>query len=448
MIAALLSLLLVAAPAPAVAHAGCGGHELIVPRQMAAPTDVASQSQIKDPQQQCTPYQYPRIAAIQANYPTIWQTATIPAADTAARELFARINATVNEKLPNAGLKPAAGPPGLPNYDRSDPDCWWTWQGCSTPNPSLGIPADVVRIPEPNSLGMTVDDGPNCSQNAFYDFLREQNQKVSMYYIGSNVMIWPLQAMRGHQDGHEICVHTWSHQAMTSLTNEQVFAELYYTRQIIKDLMGFTSRCWRPPQGDVDNRVRLIAAGLNLTNILWIEDSNDWRANVAGSAVTPADVDRRYQGVIDQAKGGNYSTQGTILLSHQSTNYTMSTLMKWLPQLKAAFAHVVPVASGMNWTTPYAESNFTYPSFAQIIANQSASAPGSVSASGPSASVSIGGNNAAASGSVTGTASRSGAPSGSGAGSAASSSRAAGWRSSEVGTGGVVLAAVLAWAAL
>jgi hypothetical protein len=38
----------------------------------------------------------------------------------------------------------------------------------------------VVRIPEPNSLGMTVDDGPNCSQNAFYDFLREQNQKVSM----------------------------------------------------------------------------------------------------------------------------------------------------------------------------------------------------------------------------------------------------------------------------
>lgn len=60
---------------------------------------------------------------------------------------------------------------------------------------------------------------------------------------------------------------------MTSLTNEQVFAELYYTRQIIKDLMGITSRCWRPPQGDVDNRVRVIAAGLNLTNILWTDDT-------------------------------------------------------------------------------------------------------------------------------------------------------------------------------
>ena len=32
------------------------------------------------------------------------------------------------------------------------------------------------------------------------------------FYIGSNVMDWPLQAMRGIEDGHQICVHTWSHQ--------------------------------------------------------------------------------------------------------------------------------------------------------------------------------------------------------------------------------------------
>ena len=27
-----------------------------------------------------------------------------------------------------------------------------------------------------------------------------------MFYIGSNVMDWPLEAQRGVQDGHEICV--------------------------------------------------------------------------------------------------------------------------------------------------------------------------------------------------------------------------------------------------
>lgn len=27
-----------------------------------------------------------------------------------------------------------------------------------------------------------------------------------MFYIGSNVMDWPLEAQRGLADGHEICV--------------------------------------------------------------------------------------------------------------------------------------------------------------------------------------------------------------------------------------------------
>lgn len=75
---------------------------------------------------------------------------------------------------------------------------------------------------------------------------------------------------------------------MTSLTNEEVFAELYYTRQLIKDLMGVTPKCWwvhsictrvfrltirRPPYGDVDNRVRMFAMGLNLTTIIWDRDT-------------------------------------------------------------------------------------------------------------------------------------------------------------------------------
>jgi peptidoglycan/xylan/chitin deacetylase (PgdA/CDA1 family) len=118
----------------------------------------------------------------------------------------------------------------------------------------------VVDIPEPRSLGygeyrlkdslattnrlIGFDDGPNCSHNAFYEFLREQNQKATMFYIGSNVMDWPLQAQDAITDGHEICIHTWSHNYMTALTNEQAFAELYYTRKAIKLVTGVTPMCW------------------------------------------------------------------------------------------------------------------------------------------------------------------------------------------------------------
>ena len=141
------------------------------------------------------------------------------------------------------------------------------------------------------------------------------NNSDPRFYIGSNVMDWPLQALRGIDDGHEICVHTWSHQYMTSFSNDVAFAELYYTRQAIKDILGVTPKCWRPPFGDVDNRIRVIAQALNLTTITWNQDSEDWRAGIGG--VTQADIDENYQGFIAQAGNGTWSSHGTVILNHE-----------------------------------------------------------------------------------------------------------------------------------
>lgn len=84
------------------------------------------------------------------------------------------------------------------------PRSGWTCSGCTTPK-LAGLPPDVASVPEPNTMGYGFDDGPNCSHNAFYDFLSSQNQKATFFYIGSNVMDWPLQAQRAIADGHEIC---------------------------------------------------------------------------------------------------------------------------------------------------------------------------------------------------------------------------------------------------
>jgi peptidoglycan/xylan/chitin deacetylase (PgdA/CDA1 family) len=54
-------------------------------------------------------------------------------------------------------------------------------------------------------MGYAFDDGPNCTHNAFYDYLSSQNQKATLFYIGSNVADWPHEAQRGLVDGHEIC---------------------------------------------------------------------------------------------------------------------------------------------------------------------------------------------------------------------------------------------------
>jgi len=73
---------------------------------------------------------------------------------------------------------------------------------------------------------------------------------------------------------------------MTSLTNEQAFAELYYSKKAIKDVIGVTVQCWRPPYGDVDDRIRYIAQSLGMTTVIWEDNTFDYEiATLSASKV-------------------------------------------------------------------------------------------------------------------------------------------------------------------
>jgi hypothetical protein len=115
----------------------------------------------------------------------------------------------------------------------------------------------------------------------------------------------------------------------------------------------------RPPFGDIDDRIRTIAQALNLTSILWQSDSDDWRINTGTPPVTSAQIDANYQNVINGVNNGTYNERGTIMLTHELNNFTMSEAIKWYPMLKAAFSKLVPIASAYNLTHPYAEGNIS-----------------------------------------------------------------------------------------
>jgi hypothetical protein len=48
----------------------------------------------------------------------------------------------------------------------------------------------------------------------------------------------------------------------------------------------------------------------------------------------------------------------------------MSEAVKFLPQIKAAFKYVLPIAVALNESHPYEEEDITYPNFEQYIAGQ------------------------------------------------------------------------------
>ncbi|KAF7369779.1 Carbohydrate esterase family 4 protein [Mycena venus] len=357
-------------------------------------TTEQGEAAINDPAVECAIYSYPPVASAVAGgqFPPIWQPVTsVPANDTEGRAKFLAINGSI----------PAISPKGTmagdfsnftPTYSSTDPDCWWTYHQCTTPKLS-GLSPDVASVPEPRTLGYGFDDGPNCSHNAFYDYLSARGQSATMFFIGSNVLDWPLEAQRAIADGHEVCAHTWSHRYMTSFTNEGAFGELWYSLKAIKLVTGVTPKCWRPPYGDVDDRIRYIATQLGLETVIWKYDSFDWMvcpsllpheilladtganthaSQVGTNGVTQATVQANYDALIGNVSAGTFDTVGAIMLTHELNNFTMQAAIDNYPALVKAFDHLVPIAVAQNKTQPYVETNYTMPSFAQYISNHSA----------------------------------------------------------------------------
>ncbi|KAI6030089.1 hypothetical protein EDC04DRAFT_2898620 [Pisolithus marmoratus] len=328
-------------------------------------TTEEGEAQILDPTVECTPYTYPPVAQAQNQFPPMWTVATILPGDTAAQNKYNSIQGKI-PNIPPKGTQPQSlsGDFGGFSYPSNDPDCWWTSTHCTNPK-MAGLPADINTVPEPGTLGYGFDDGPNCGHNGFYDYLQSKNQTATMFYIGSNIMSVPLEAQRALADGHEVCTLG---PTVTALTNEQAFAELYYILRsltqfqmaLIKLVIGVTPTCWRPPYGDVDDRIRAIAGALGLQNIIWQYDSSDWLGN---ASVT----DANYQALINTATSGAFNNVGTIFLTHELSNFTMSEAIKWYDNLASVFKHLVPVGVALNKTKPYVEDGYTLPTFAQYV---------------------------------------------------------------------------------
>lgn len=282
-----------------------------------------------------------------------------------------------------------------------DPDCWWSASTCKRPKLDY-LPEDIYTCPNAGDWGLNYDDGPlriwsfNETQKAwqephFYNFLVDHGkQKATLFckslghaetgmrlteclcvlfffylpllVIGSNVITFPEAAQRALSDGHTICAHTWSHKQMTTLTNEQIVAEFYWTSKAIKQVMGITPKCWRPPYGDVDDRVRAIAWLMGMRTVIWDQDSNDWNlyGTPARGSVPPEEIDGHFHTWIQNRLTNQDNEHGHITLEHENSNSTVSMAERWLPKLQEAF-NVMPIHKCINDPYPYWEKAWAYP---------------------------------------------------------------------------------------
>ncbi|CAE6454758.1 unnamed protein product [Rhizoctonia solani] len=190
--------------------------------------------------------------------------------------------AQVKAKNPNIPLisqtkdGSCASDPELAKQGSAAGNCWWTCGGCTRPT-------DITVCPDKMSWGLTYDDGPSPYTPKLLHYLDEHQLNATFYVVGSRVISRPEMVQYEYMNGHELSVHTWSHHPLTTLTNEQIIAELGWTRKAIKDVAGVSPLTMRPPYGDIDDRVRAISMAMDLTPVIWTGvgkdefDTSDWR---------------------------------------------------------------------------------------------------------------------------------------------------------------------------
>ncbi|GAA5891295.1 hypothetical protein JCM8208_002575 [Rhodotorula glutinis] len=250
----------------------------------------------------------------------------------------------------NADALAAAGPDGA---------CWWTCGGCSRAS-------DITYCPRREDWGASFDDGPSPYTPRLLNLLESQGLKSTFFIVGSRAISRPEMIQTEYMLGHQLSVHTWAHSSLTTLTNEEIVAELGWTMKVIKDVTGVTPNTFRPPYGDIDDRVRYIALQMGLRPIIWttynneVFDTRDWQ--IGGGVVTAPEVYTRFDTFLNQASSSLSS--GFIVLAHDLYQQSVDLAVDYiLPNvINAGRLHIKTIASclGQSLEQSYIETaNFT-----------------------------------------------------------------------------------------
>ncbi|KAF9431962.1 chitin deacetylase [Entomortierella beljakovae] len=222
-------------------------------------------------------------------------------------------------------------------------ECHWTCDGCSAD--------DITSCAAPNTWGLTFDDGPSTATPVLLDYLKGQKLSATFFVIGSNVIQYPQTVVREISEGHHLASHTWSHHALTTLTNEQIVAEMKWTEKAVLAATGLKLKYMRPPYGDINDRVRYVLKKMGYIPVDWTGDqfdTTDWKLPGIKEAAVVANFGKS----LDTYLAGN-TTHGFYCLEHDLNSLTVSAAQKLIPLGLSKGIKIASVPQCENDSQPY-----------------------------------------------------------------------------------------------
>lgn len=164
-------------------------------------------------------------------------------------------------------------------------------------------------------IALTFDDGPGKYTEQLLDCLEENNAKATFFMLGQNAEQHPDTVKRMEELGMELANHTYDHQLLPYLSDDQISQEIEKTSEIIEKAANGEVTAMRPPGGAYNQNVQS-CAGLPI--ILWSIDTKDWATK---------SEDQTYQCVMDNAQ------DGSVVLMHDIHQWSVNAAMRMIPEL-------------------------------------------------------------------------------------------------------------------
>lgn len=189
--------------------------------------------------------------------------------------------------------------------------------------------------PDKPMIALTFDDGPSQNTPHILDLFAAFGGKATFFVVGSRLSAYPDTLSRAASEGHEIGIHTWSHTNLTTLSVEDIKAEIMNTQEAVQQYAGVTCAAVRPPGGSVNDTVKATAGELGFSLVNWSIDTEDWKTR---------DADATYQAIMDQA------CDGAIVLCHDLYESTASAMDRVIPELIAQGYQLVTVSELLSYS--------------------------------------------------------------------------------------------------
>ncbi|MFJ8071857.1 polysaccharide deacetylase family protein [Peribacillus sp. NPDC096447] len=197
-------------------------------------------------------------------------------------------------------------------------------------NPHWIYPGQIINVPIKNEMiymgnpskkriALTFDDGPeDIYTPQILDILRQKSVKATFFVVGKQAREYPELLKQIYREGHAIGNHTWGHQHLPDLTNQQFIENVQFTTAEIEKITGLKTDLFRPPYGEIQDQQVALLNNRGYRSIMWTADTMDW------SGVSAEDIQSRVK---------QNASPGVIVLQHNYHASGKFETVKALPQI-------------------------------------------------------------------------------------------------------------------